>query len=770
MPPTPNRTLRLLIPVVLSLAAVLVGVAVFVGSAPSKQPPAPAGGTASAPEVPAPEVTVAENPAPQVAAPAPEPAATAEPVQPSELVQPAEAAAPAVRLRVRVSEVGAYTPIGDLDPDTGHALRIEFSRIGAGVASLRMASEFESVAAAAAWRTTGALNEPDHVQVQREHTAGNQVLTPFASLWAEVDGAIVFLGGEGAWRELSPGVFRSVIEDATGAEVLRLTRAYVLTEGSRDVLLSQRVENVSGTPRNIRLVGFGPADLPADAVTYGGDKRRLRFGYLFKPELDPGRDVVVASKFLTPRADVLGPRQSGVTAVNPLTGQSFTPYEPTRQVWPNTISQDAQYTLAWAGLTSRYFAVAVHGVIDPDAADPVKTFDTVEKIDRVVLQAPTQPDDGVIALQLHSPVTALAPGSSAELGLRFYAGPLHEPTIRGTRGAGVAGIDEIVTYNFGGLCAPCTFTWLTGPLLAVLRLLHAGVGDWSLAIVLLVFCVRGVLHPVNRWSQIRVQRFGKQMQDMAPKQKKIQEKFKDDRARMQQEMAKLWREEGVNPAGMLGCLPMLLQSPVWIALYASLYFVYDLRHEPALFGVFQSITGGSWLFLADLAEPDALVPLPASMHVTIPLMGPIRSINILPLVLAVVYYIHMKFMSPPTSATMTPEQEQTQKLAKWITVVMFPVIMYAAPSGLAIYFIANSTTAIIENTWIRRHIKAHNLLEVTKKPRKSGGLLARLQQIAEEQQRARAQQRQPGSALPGGKGESAAQRAIRKAGRPTDKS
>ncbi|MEL6796292.1 MAG: YidC/Oxa1 family membrane protein insertase, partial [Planctomycetota bacterium] len=345
----------------------------------------------------------------------------------------------------------------------------------------------------------------------------------------------------------------------------------------------------------------------------------------------------------------------------------------------------------------------------------------------------------------------------------------HEPTIAEQPDAEKAGIESVVAYNFGGPCAACTFTWLTGPLLGALRFFHGIVPDWSIAIVMLVLLVRGILHPVNRWSQIRVQRFGKQMQDLAPKQKKIQEKYKDDRQRMQQEMAKLWREEGVNPSGMLGCLPMLLQSPIWIALYASLFYFYDLRHEPAFFGAIQTVTGGNWLFLADLAEPDTFITLPQAIRFSIPLMGEIQGFNILPIVLGVVYFIHMKFMTPPTSTTLSPEQEQTQKIAKYMTVILFPVIMYNAPSGLALYFISNSTLAILENTWIRAHVKKHDLLEVKKKPkkaRKKGGFMDRLQQIAEQQQALREQQKQARSGgVPvskGGKGESAAQRAIRK--------
>ena len=97
------------------------------------------------------------------------------------------------------------------------------------------------------------------------------------------------------------------------------------------------------------------------------------------------------------------------------------------------------------------------------------------------------------------------------------------------------------------------------------------------------------------------------MQRIAPKQKKLQEKYKDEPKKMQAEMARLMREENVNFRGALGCLPMFLQSPIWIALYAMLYFLFDLRNEPAFFGLFQNLTNGSWGFLADLSTPDRFV-------------------------------------------------------------------------------------------------------------------------------------------------------------------
>ncbi|MEL6496988.1 MAG: membrane protein insertase YidC [Planctomycetota bacterium] len=768
MPPKkPNTALRLGVPVVLLLVAIGAAWAVLTTSSAPSNPqtattPSKAAATDESAQIETPaasDETIAEAQPETPAEPEPqaEPAADVEDeTGVAETEPPAADPEPVVVLRARtLDSTAAFTPIGGIDPDGPAALRLEFSRIGAGVASLRLASEFQQVEQRTEWKATGDVKLEDHVELQAEQTQAGSVVTPFAALWAEVDGLIVGLTGN-VWRETAPGTFEAVIEDADGSEQLRVTRSYVVPDGSLDVLVSQRIQNLTDTPRRVRLVTFGPIDLPKGEVTYGGDRRRIRFGYLKSPQLDPARNVVLAEKFLSPRTNFLGPRdESGW-------------YVPAREVWPNEDSISAQLSLVWAGMTNRYYSVVVHGQTPETTTD--RTFTAVERVERVVLQNRVAEKESTLILRLASPVIELAGNAATnDASYRFYAGPKHEPTIAEQPDAEKAGIESVVAYNFGGPCAACTFTWLTGPLLGALRFFHGIVPDWSIAIVMLVLLVRGILHPVNRWSQIRVQRFGKQMQDLAPKQKKIQEKYRDDRQRMQQEMAKLWREEGVNPSGMLGCLPMLLQSPIWIALYASLFYFYDLRHEPAFFGAIQTVTGGNWLFLADLAEPDTFITLPQAIRFSIPLMGEIQGFNILPIVLGVVYFIHMKFMTPPTSTTLSPEQEQTQKIAKYMTVILFPVIMYNAPSGLALYFISNSTLAILENTWIRAHVKKHDLLEVKKKPkkaRKKGGFMDRLQQIAEQQQALREQQKQARSGgVPvskGGKGESAAQRAIRK--------
>ncbi len=180
----------------------------------------------------------------------------------------------------------------------------------------------------------------------------------------------------------------------------------------------------------------------------------------------------------------------------------------------------------------------------------------------------------------------------------------------------------------------------------------------------------------------------------------------------------------------------------WIALSAMLSFAQELRQQPAFYGVFQKLTGHEWHFLADLSQPDHLIPLGTSFSIPLlsTMMGPISAFNVVPLILGVVFFAHQKYLTPPQTAPMTPEQEMQMKITKWMSVILFPLMMYNAPSGLALYFTANSAFAIVENHWIRKHIEKHDLLnpeKFKKKPKAANpnGFMARLQAAAEARMR-----------------------------------
>lgn len=733
MPKEPNRALRVTVPIVVLLVGVAVAYMVWRTTVRTPAPkPAPVAATEGAPT---PDPTQTQAPSP------PQPPATESPTGPTSVIG---------ALRALPGSATPWPDLGSLDPASGHRLRVVFTRTGAGIGEAALAGHFTTI-----------LNE-SHVVVQREILASwldadgrtiTRGMAPLAALALEVTppggpAQVVNLGAGGAscvWSAVEgrPGTFEAIVADESGTPVLRVERVWSLDKSAYSIHLRQRVVNLSGLTLAVRYYQMGTVDLDGEASGYGGDKRRLRFGYLLSPKVDPARANVVSDAFMLDRAKALGERNDdGVFEEHPY--------------WPNPESLGEGYELSWVGMTNRYFAAAVFAPAG-EAEKPDKRLAWVGGVGRIVLDA--GPEREHLGVRLESAPVTLAAGQEAAFNADVFLGPLSRRDIRAEAGPGAMGLAGLVVYNFGGPCGFCTFSSVTSLLLWLLHLLHDNVFfDWSLAIIFLVVIVRTCLHPVTRWSQIRMAIFGKQMSSLGPKQKEIQEKFKGDTKKIQEETQKLWKEEGISPAGFLGCLPAFLQTPIWIALYATLYFAVELRHEGAFYGLFQAAQPTAspfWRFLGDLSESDRFIYF-GKVLFTVPMLGPIDSVNLLPLLLGVVFFIQQKYLTPPTGATMTPEQEMQQKMMKWMTVIMFPLFMYNAPSGLSLYFVTNSTLAILESKWIRAHMDKHGMLDTEKmkaaRAAKAGGVgtgmfdrknrggkqpegfFARLQRLAEEKQ------------------------------------
>jgi YidC/Oxa1 family membrane protein insertase len=598
--------------------------------------------------------------------------------------------------------------IGSLDQGNklGPLMRVGFSAEGAGILELALTHHHQTT-------DKGSPNEI----LQQTQIHDGKSLVPFALLSVEIDGQRVSLAGtyrdaKGSvvghdWKETAPGVFVAEIADSEGKGVARVTRAYKLVDNLYELTLDQGVENLTDKPMTVRFSQLGPVELPIGIIRYGGDPRRVRLGIMPGAERDAtGAEVAGHSPLLT-RADVL----SHPALLN---GEWVWPDVP---VWPTVKSAAEHQTLSWIGTTNRFFSVTVHALpekqaqrtdLPKPAAD--KRLNSWEKVDRVVLTRGADKNgkvetDAVVALRSLSPVMTAPPHGTVRADVGVYAGPIDREAldVADTRD-GKIGLTDLEIYFWPGPCSFCTFQFIAHGLRFVLSIFadHV-VMDWALAIILLVVCVRTTLHPITKWSQTSLQRFGKAMQRVGPKQKLLQEKFKDDPARLRTEMGNLMREENVNYAQALGCLPMLLQTPIWIGLSSLMFFLFDLRHTPAFFGVFQKLTGGSWHFLADLAEPDRFWMIPFQFD--LPMMGHIDSLNILPVILGVVFFVQQKYLTPPPSAPLSPEMEMQQKIMKVVIVFLFPIMMYNAPSGLALYFITNSSLGIIESRHIRKQFE-----------------------------------------------------------------
>jgi YidC/Oxa1 family membrane protein insertase len=266
----------------------------------------------------------------------------------------------------------------------------------------------------------------------------------------------------------------------------------------------------------------------------------------------------------------------------------------------------------------------------------------------------------------------VAPGQTVSTQSRLFAGAKEKPLLDRYEDAGIPKLSKSIDWGW--------FEWFMRPIFDLLLFLFHTVGNFGLAIICLTLIVRAILFPVAQ----------KQFQSMAamrkvqPKMKAIQERYKDDKQRQQQEILKLYQTEKINPAA--GCLPILLQIPVFYALYKVLVVSVEMRHQPFV------------LWIKDLSAPDPLTPvnLFGLLHFTPPAM---LAIGVLPILVGATQWISMKLNPQP----MDPAQAQVFAIMPWFLVF----IMAPFAAGLQLYWITNNILTIAQQWFLYRKYGLH---------------------------------------------------------------
>jgi YidC/Oxa1 family membrane protein insertase len=217
------------------------------------------------------------------------------------------------------------------------------------------------------------------------------------------------------------------------------------------------------------------------------------------------------------------------------------------------------------------------------------------------------------------------------------------------------------------------FEFFMHPIFALLMWLFDLIGNFGWAIIGLVVIVRLLLFPI---AQKQFQSFAK-MRVVQPKMKALQERYKDDKAKLQEETLRLYREEKVNPAA--GCLPILLQIPIFYGLYRTLTLSVEMRHQPWV------------LWIEDLSAPDPLTPI--NLFGLLPFTPPsFLLIGVLPIVVGVTMWLQQK-LSPQAP---DPVQRQVFALMPWVLMV----IMAPFAAGLQLYWATNNILSIAQMKWL----------------------------------------------------------------------
>jgi YidC/Oxa1 family membrane protein insertase len=304
----------------------------------------------------------------------------------------------------------------------------------------------------------------------------------------------------------------------------------------------------------------------------------------------------------------------------------------------------------WFGLGSRYFFVAAS-----EFNESKKEGESL--LSRVEARSFDEKQYGSIAY-FKEP---LAAGAKESISLTLYIGPKELDRLSNMSDTWGQAVD----FGF--------FGFFSRVLLFILKIIYSGVANWGAAIILLTVVVKVIFYPMTQ----KAFESGRKMQMLQPQLNEVKEKYKDDKMLQSQETMKIFKENNVSPAG--GCLPTLIQMPVWFALYNALLYSVELYNS-------------SFLYLQDLTSPDPY--------------------GILPVLYGILMFASQTLMKPAKQGEVSEQQAMMMKMMKFMTVMFF---MFTFPSGLVIYFCCNMLLSTLQQVLIKKRLEGSVLVPVSEK-------------------------------------------------------
>jgi YidC/Oxa1 family membrane protein insertase len=470
------------------------------------------------------------------------------------------------------------------------------------------------------------------------------------------------------WSQAHNVNYADPSKPAKWEKAIALQKIYFIEPDSFSIKVSMKLINY--TSRKIRLAIHQAGPIGIDQEDTRGDQRMAAYALLEDGKIQP---VLKGVKDL-----------------------DKAPYGQAEEIGR---SDGSEKQVLWLGVANKFFGSLLY--LTPKTKDTLNAGAYKAQFYITPVQAGPQTDGssgrawatGMWINDL-TPLTVAEAKSENTLELDLFTGPKLRDLFS-KKGSLYARLQYIDTISSGS-CGWCTFAWLRDKLMWLLTIFarYLFFGNYGLAIILLVVIVRVVLHPLTKKGQVSMSKMQKQMAALKPKMDKLKEKFGNDKAALSREQMKLYKQHG-NPMGqMMGCLPMMLQMPIWVALFSGLNTNVALRHAAFL-----------PVWITDLAAPDQLF----TWHSDLPLIG--HAFNLLPILLTVAMFLQTKFNPQMNQAAGSPEQAQQQKMMKYMMPLMMLFFFYKAPSGLTMYIMASTTIGVIEQYFIRKHIKEREELE-----------------------------------------------------------
>jgi YidC/Oxa1 family membrane protein insertase len=547
--------------------------------------------------------------------------------------------------------------LGSTDPKSNYMLQLEVISKGAAIRSA-VFSGFDD----------RDPNEPKPLQILSPVKLynGSEILSMAITSFVFVKQKLLLSLDELHWESLGvekedgsqTASFKAVIKDSNGAPELKLTKSYKITAGSYLLDCDFTIENLTDSEQKVRFNLGGPIGLGRES--FRSDMRQVMAGF----------------------------RNSEGKVVS--TGLNTKKLSKAKELADRRLTKPGANFL-WIAATNKYFAAIVVPVADEGkdfcdwVADKTGRFYNPDGDER------SNSGDETIGLDLKIASRTLAEAGEANskktYKFQFYLGPKNKSLFDKTELYEKLGFAHTITFMPCFCCPTYIINPIAFAILALMKWMYGFIGNYGIVIIILVFMFRLAMHPVTKKSQISMRKMTK----LGPMAEEIKKKYANNKAERDKQMMALYKKQGASP--IMGFLPMMVQMPVWIALWSAVYASIELR-------------GAEFLpfWITDLSMPDALYRFPTT--IIVPLLGwKIESLNLLPLMMGLAFYLQQKLMPHQAGASANPQVAQQQKMMMIMMPLMFPLMLYKAPSGVNLYIMSSTFAGVFEQYFIRKHIR-----------------------------------------------------------------
>jgi YidC/Oxa1 family membrane protein insertase len=583
--------------------------------------------------------------------------------------------------------------LGSMDPTTGYALQVQLTSVGASVQSATLtdprypvADKIDDDAPRPQLRVVGNNLVPDE-QI-KPLTKSRAKLTVDLDI-ESVDALLKDQDIRASLRTVNWELLETENDVEDPGIISGATFRIVSPDGAleiRKIFQLQRIPADRLDEENIQRTYAEAYQLDVGIQLRNITKKAIISGYVLQGPVGlPLEDVENARKYRDIKVGFLD--DSGSVSAELLTSSSLV--KDSVEEWTRPIR--------YAGVDVQFFAALILPTGDQLAR---QTFATVTPT--VVTSDTENVERSDISLELKSPEFEIPPDGMVQHEFQIFMGPKSKELLSPFEA------DQIIDYGW--------FGWISQRMVWLLKTFRGWGIHYGIAIIMLTILVRGMMFPISRKQAMSA----KKMKDLQPQLSALREKHKDDKQKLAKAQMDLYREANFNP--FAGCLPVILQLPIFISLYQALNNWVDLRMA-------------SFLWIENLAAPDALF----EMSFSLPFLG--SDFNLLPMITIVLFYAQQKmFMPPPT----TDEMAMQQKMMNFMMIFM-GFLFYRVPAGLCVYFIASSAWGMSERKLLEflpeKPVDQEKLRkkQAKKGPGVFGKLMQKMQEAAEMQEQAKKQ-------------------------------